>query len=156
MTPVVLELYGRTATGAQTIFNRIIHHRLQILVRHGIPFSHDKRVASPRKTNQMQGIRPKEWLELAIAGQGHDPSGPNHNLTELPPGHRPSSIGSLTTAYNSLSDKECHSPMQRGSPAPSCGAPSPVPCSKQLLSSMAGTRGVYSENWPGRSGRNSP
>ena len=46
MTPVVLEQYGRTAPGAETIFNRIAHHRLQLLVRHGMPFSHAKRVAS--------------------------------------------------------------------------------------------------------------
>ena len=32
--------------GAQTIFNRIIHHRLQLLVRQGLPFSHAKQVAS--------------------------------------------------------------------------------------------------------------
>ena len=38
MTPAVLEQYGRTAPGAQAIFNRIISHRLQILVRQGIPF----------------------------------------------------------------------------------------------------------------------
>ena len=49
MTPVVLEQFGRTAPGAQAkIFNRIIHHRLQILVRQGIPFSFAKRTASFR------------------------------------------------------------------------------------------------------------
>ena len=37
MTPVVLEQYGRTAPGAQAIFNRIIPHRLHVLVRQGIP-----------------------------------------------------------------------------------------------------------------------
>ena len=46
MTPVVLEQYGRTAPGAQTIFNRIINHRLQLLVQQGLPFSHAKQVAS--------------------------------------------------------------------------------------------------------------
>ena len=46
MTPVVLEQFGRTAPGAQAIFNRIIHHRLQVLVRQGIPFSFAKRTAS--------------------------------------------------------------------------------------------------------------
>ena len=46
MTPVVLEQYGRTALGAQAIFNRIITHRLHILVRQGIPFSFAKRTAS--------------------------------------------------------------------------------------------------------------
>ena len=30
MTPVVLEQFGRTAPGAQAIFNRIIYHRLQL------------------------------------------------------------------------------------------------------------------------------
>ena len=35
MTPIVLEQYGRTAPGAQAIFNKIIHHRLQLLVRQG-------------------------------------------------------------------------------------------------------------------------
>ena len=32
MTPVVLEQYGRTAPGAQAIFNRIINHRLQLRI----------------------------------------------------------------------------------------------------------------------------
>ena len=32
MTPVVLEQNGRTAPGSQTVFNRIIHHRLRLLV----------------------------------------------------------------------------------------------------------------------------
>ena len=41
------------------------------------------------------------------------------------------STGSSITDYKSLSDKECPSHMQRRSPAPSCGAPSPVPCSGQ-------------------------
>ena len=46
MTPVVLEQFGRTAPGAQAIFNRIINHRLLLLVRHGMLFSYAKRVAS--------------------------------------------------------------------------------------------------------------
>ena len=46
MIPVVLEQFGRTAPGAQAIFNRIINHRLQVLVRQGIPFSFAKRTAS--------------------------------------------------------------------------------------------------------------
>ena len=46
MTPVVLEQFGRKTPGAQAIFNRIINHRLQILVRQGIPFSFAKRTAS--------------------------------------------------------------------------------------------------------------
>ena len=43
---VVLEQFGRTASGAQAIFNRIINHRLQLLVRQGMPFCYAKRVAS--------------------------------------------------------------------------------------------------------------
>ena len=46
MIPVVLEQYGRTAPGAQAILNRIINHRLQLLVRQGTPFSFAKRTAS--------------------------------------------------------------------------------------------------------------
>ena len=46
MTPVVLEHFGRTAPGAQAVFNRIINHGVQILVRQGIPFSFAKRTAS--------------------------------------------------------------------------------------------------------------
>ena len=38
MTPIVLEQYGCAAPRAQAIFNRIIDHRLQIFVRHGMPF----------------------------------------------------------------------------------------------------------------------
>ena len=46
MTPVVLEQFGRTAPGAQAIFNRIIYHRLQLLVRQGTPYSFAKQTAS--------------------------------------------------------------------------------------------------------------
>ena len=46
MTPVVLEQFGRTAPGAQAIFNRIINHRLQLLVRQGMTYSFAKRTAS--------------------------------------------------------------------------------------------------------------
>ena len=34
--PVVLEQYGRTAPGAHAIFQRLIHHRAQLLVRQGL------------------------------------------------------------------------------------------------------------------------
>ena len=46
MTFVVLEQFGWTAPGAQAIFNRMINHRLQFLVRQGLPFSYAKRTAS--------------------------------------------------------------------------------------------------------------
>ena len=46
MIPVVLEQYGRTAPGAHAIFQRLIHHRTQLLVRQGLaPYSHAKRQA---------------------------------------------------------------------------------------------------------------
>ena len=48
MTPVVPEQFGRTAPGAQAIFNRIINHRLQLLVRQGMPFSYAKTIASSK------------------------------------------------------------------------------------------------------------
>ena len=47
MIPVVLEQYGRTAPGAHAIFQRLIHHRIQLLVRQGIAsYAHAKRQAS--------------------------------------------------------------------------------------------------------------
>ena len=47
MIPVVLEQYGRTAPGAHAIFQRLIHHRTQLLVRQGLaPYSQAKRQAS--------------------------------------------------------------------------------------------------------------
>ena len=47
MIPVVLEQYGRTAPGAHAIFQRLIQHRTQLLVRQGLaPFSQAKRQAS--------------------------------------------------------------------------------------------------------------
>ena len=49
MASVVREQYGRTAPGAQAIFNRIINHCLQLLVRQGIPFSFAKRTASSER-----------------------------------------------------------------------------------------------------------
>ena len=46
MIPVVLEQYGRTAPGAHAIFQRLIHHRTQLLVRQGLaPYSRAKRQA---------------------------------------------------------------------------------------------------------------
>ena len=48
----ISEQFGRTAPGAQAIFNRIIHHRVQILVRQGIPFSFAKRTASSELWSQ--------------------------------------------------------------------------------------------------------
>ena len=47
MIPVVLEQYGRTAPGAHAIFQRLIHHRTQLLVRQGLaPYSQAKKQAS--------------------------------------------------------------------------------------------------------------
>ena len=65
MTPVVLEQFGRTTPGAQAIFNRIINHRLQILVRQGIPFSFAKRTAS----SELRG--PISCALLRAAWQAH-------------------------------------------------------------------------------------
>ena len=42
----MLEQFGRTAPGVQAIFKRILHHRLQILVRQGTLFSFAKKIAS--------------------------------------------------------------------------------------------------------------
>ena len=53
------------------------------------------------------------------------------HLAGLPLGHRPPSTGLSITDHSSLSDKGCPSHMLSGSPAPSCGAPSPVPCLEQ-------------------------
>ena len=64
MTPVVLEQYGRTA---QAIFNRIITHRLHVLVRQGIPFSFAKRTAS----SELWG--PISCTLLRAAWQAHGP-----------------------------------------------------------------------------------
>ena len=36
MIPVVLEQHGRTAPGAQALFQRLLHHRTQALVRQGL------------------------------------------------------------------------------------------------------------------------
>ena len=36
MIPVVLEQHGRTAPGAQALFQRLLHHRAQSLVRQGL------------------------------------------------------------------------------------------------------------------------
>ena len=47
MIPVVLEQYGRAAPGAHAIFQRLIQHRTQLLVRQGLAsYSHAKRQAS--------------------------------------------------------------------------------------------------------------
>ena len=47
LIPVVLEQCGHTAPGAHAIFQRLIHHRTQLLVRQGLAsYSHAKRQAS--------------------------------------------------------------------------------------------------------------
>ena len=47
MIPVVFEQYGRTAPGAHASFQRLIHHRAQLLVRQGFAaYSHAKRQAN--------------------------------------------------------------------------------------------------------------
>ena len=77
MTPVVLEQFGRTAPGAQAIFNRIINHRLQILVRQGIPFSFAKRTAS----SELWG--PISCTLLRAAWQAHAECAPRVGLANL-------------------------------------------------------------------------
>ena len=77
MIPVVLEQFGRTAPGAQAIFNRIINHRLQILVRQGIPFSFAKRTAS----SELWG--PISCTLLRAAWQAHAECAPRIGQADL-------------------------------------------------------------------------
>ena len=79
MPPVVLEQYatiGRTAPGAQAIFNRIITHRLHVLVRQGIPFSFAKRTAS----SELWG--PISCTLLRATWQAHAECAPRIGLTD--------------------------------------------------------------------------
>ena len=77
MTLVVLEQFGRTAPGAPAIFNRIINHRLQILVRQGIPFSFAKRTGS----SELWG--PISCTLLRAAWQAHAECTPRVGLANL-------------------------------------------------------------------------
>ena len=77
MTPVVLEQFGRTAPGAQAIFNRIINHRLQLLVRQGTPFSFAKRTAS----SELWG--PISCTLLRAAWQAHAECAPRIGPADL-------------------------------------------------------------------------
>ena len=86
MTPVVLEQFGRTAPGAQAILNRIIHHRVQILVRQGIPFSFAKRTAS----SELWG--PISRTLLRTAWQAHAECAPRIGQADL--GDTPDSLPS--------------------------------------------------------------
>ena len=86
MTPVVLEQSGQTAPGAQTIFNRIIHHRVQILVRQCIPFSFAKRTAS----SELWG--PISRTLLRAAWQAHAECAPRIGPADL--GDTPDSLPS--------------------------------------------------------------
>ena len=89
MTPIVLEQYGRTAPEAQTIFNRIIHHCLQFLIRQGLPFSHAKRVASSELWGPISGTL------LRAAWQAHAECTPRigpADLGDTPP-NVPDSLG---------------------------------------------------------------
>ena len=86
MTPVVLEQFGRTAPGAQAIFNRLINHRLQLLVRHGIPYSFAKRTAS----SELWG--PLSRTLLRAAWQAHAECTPRVGQADL--GHHSDSLPS--------------------------------------------------------------
>ena len=77
MTPVVLEQFGRTAPGAQAIFNRIINHRLQLLVRQGMPFSFAKRTAS----SELWG--PLSCTLLRAAWQAHAECTPRVGMADI-------------------------------------------------------------------------
>ena len=77
MTPVVLEQFGRTAPGAQAIFNRIINHRLQLLVRQGMPFSFAKRTAS----SELWG--PLSCTLLRAAWQAHAECTPRVGMADV-------------------------------------------------------------------------
>ena len=79
MTPVVLEQFGRTAPGAQAIFNRIINHRLQLLVRQGTPYSFAKRTAS----SELWG--PVSYTLLRAAWQAHAECAPRVGPADLGP-----------------------------------------------------------------------
>ena len=84
MTPVVLEQFGRTAPGAQAIFNRIINHRLQLLVRQGTPYSFAKRTAS----SELWG--PISCTLLRAAWQAHAECAPRISQADL--GNTPCSL----------------------------------------------------------------
>ena len=86
MTPVVLEQFGRTAPGAQAIFNRLINHRLQILVQQGIPFSFAKRTASSELWGQIS------CALLRAAWQAHAECAPRIGQADL--GNTPDSLPS--------------------------------------------------------------
>ena len=77
MTPVVLEQFGRTAPGAQAIFNRIINHRLQLLVRQGLTFSLAKRTAS----SELWG--PLSCTLLRAAWQAHAECTPRVGMADI-------------------------------------------------------------------------
>ena len=77
MIPVVLEQFGRTAPGAQAIFNRTINHKLQVLARQGIPFSFAKRTAS----SKLWG--PTSCTLLRAAWQAHAECAPPIGQTDL-------------------------------------------------------------------------
>ena len=77
MTPVVLEQFGRTAPGAEAVFNRIINHRLQLLVRQGIPYSFAKRTAS----SELWG--PISCTLMRAAWQAHAECAPRVGLADL-------------------------------------------------------------------------
>ena len=76
-TPVVLEQYGRTAPRAQAIFNCIINHRLQLLVRQGTPFSFAKKTAS----SELWG--PISRMLLRAAWQSHAECSPKIGQADL-------------------------------------------------------------------------
>ena len=87
---------------------------------------------SPRRNGEMQGIRPAQWLQPTGSWQRDDACGYLNNLAERPPGPKPSSTESLTTGFNSLSDKAPPTPLQSGPLAPSCGVPSLAPCLQEM------------------------
>ena len=84
MTPVVLEQFGRTAPGAQAIFNRIINHRLQLLVRQGIPYSFAKRTASSELWGPIScTLMRAAWQAHARVRPSSRPGRPRHHIRQL-------------------------------------------------------------------------
>ena len=83
-TQSTLTQFGRTAPGAQAIFNRIMNHRLQVPVRQGIPFSFATRTAS----SELWG--PISCTLLRAAWQAHAECAPRIGQADL--GDTPSSL----------------------------------------------------------------
>ena len=123
MVPVVLEQHGRTAPGAQALFQRLLHHRTQTLVRQGIAaYSAAKRQASSELWAPLSCILLRAaWQSLAecqpvptVARPPNSSAPVRLDQNESPPEARPTGDTSQSTQSSEDTPRGQEADLLRG------------------------------------------